>query len=79
VNCPPSSPPNHSPSPRPHLFQFSALPLQLRLELRPVGVQLGMTVGHGLQFIEHGGHIPRHADLIGLCVVGLGSTPWPPI
>jgi hypothetical protein len=35
-------------------------------------VQLGVFLAHGPQLIEHGGHIPRHADLIGLGVVGLG-------
>jgi hypothetical protein len=29
-------------------------PLQPRLEARPVGVQLGMTISQDLQFIEHG-------------------------
>jgi hypothetical protein len=46
--------------------------LKLRLEPRSVSVQLGMVVSPGLQFIEHGGHIPRHADLIALGMVGLG-------
>jgi hypothetical protein len=41
-----------------HLVQF-------RLKPRPIGVQLGMTVGHGLHFREHGGHITGHANLIG--------------
>jgi hypothetical protein len=36
-------------------------------------VQFGATVGHGLQFIEHGGDVPRHADLIGLGVVSLSA------
>jgi hypothetical protein len=31
-----------------------------------------MAVSHGLQFIEHGGDVPRHANLVGLGVVGLG-------
>jgi hypothetical protein len=44
--------------------------VQFRLKPRPVGVQFGVTVGQGLQFIEHGGDVPRHADLIGLGVVG---------
>jgi hypothetical protein len=35
-------------------------------------VQLGVFVGHGPQLIEHGGHIPRHADLVGLGVVSFG-------
>ena len=41
----------------------------------PIGVQFGVAVGQGLQYIEHGGHIPRHADLIRL---GMVSTPAPP-
>jgi hypothetical protein len=44
------------------LFQFGALFLQLRLEPRPVGV----FISQGLQLVEHHGHIPRYADLVGL-------------
>jgi hypothetical protein len=33
-------------------------------------MDIGMSIDHGLQFIEHGGYIPRHADLIGLGMVG---------
>jgi len=29
------------------------------------------AVGHGLQFIEHGGDIPRHVDMIGCGMAGL--------
>jgi hypothetical protein len=46
--------------------------LQLRREPGTVGVHLGVMVRHGPQFIEHGRHVARHADLIGLGVVGLG-------
>jgi hypothetical protein len=31
-----------------------------------------MFVRQDLQFIEHDGHVARHADLIGLGVVALG-------
>src|SRR4051812_6798332 len=31
----------------------------------------GMLVSHSSQFIEHGSHIPRHADLIGCVLAGL--------
>jgi hypothetical protein len=31
----------------------------------------GMLVSHSSQFIEHGSHIPRHADLIGCGMAGL--------
>jgi hypothetical protein len=34
-------------------------PLQFRLEPRPFRVHLGVTVGNGSQFIEHGCHIAR--------------------
>ena len=34
-------------------------------------MQFGMTIGQGFQFIEHGGHVPRHADLIGLGMISL--------
>ena len=53
------------------MFQFGPLPLQLRLKPRLVGVQFGMTVGHGPRFIEHGGDIPRHVDMIGCGMAGL--------
>ena len=57
------SPPDQPPPPRPaRAYQFGALPLQLRLKSGPVGVKFG----HSLQLIEHGGHIPRHVDQIGL-------------
>jgi hypothetical protein len=59
------SPPHQPPPPRP------ARPLKLCLESSPVGVQLGVTAGHGLQFIEHADDIPRHADLVRLGVVSL--------
>jgi hypothetical protein len=49
-------------------------PLHSGLEARPVGVHLGMPIGQSLQFIEHGGDIARHADLIGLGMVGLGAS-----
>ena len=45
--------------------------LQLRAKPSSVGVQFGVTVSHGPQVLEHDGHIPRHADLIGLGVIGL--------
>jgi hypothetical protein len=32
-------------------------------------VQFGITISHGLQLIEHHGHVPRHVNLIGLGVV----------
>jgi hypothetical protein len=32
-------------------------------------VEFGLAIRHSLQFIEHGGYIPRHADLIGLGAV----------
>ena len=38
-------------------------------EPRPVGMQLGVPIGQGPQFIEHGCDVARHADLIG--------RPWP--
>jgi hypothetical protein len=38
-----------------------------------VGVQLGVAISHGLQLVEHDGDIPRHADLIGLGMVGFGA------
>jgi hypothetical protein len=47
---PPDQPPPWSPRP----CQFGALPFQLCLKPRPVSVHL----------VEHGGDIPRHADLI---------------
>jgi hypothetical protein len=31
----------------------------------------GMLVSHSPQFIKHGCHIPRHADLIGLGMISL--------
>jgi hypothetical protein len=34
-------------------------------------VQFGIAVGHSVQFVEHGRHIARHADLISLGLVGL--------
>jgi hypothetical protein len=46
------------------LFQIGGQPVHVRRESRPVSVQFGMAVSHGLQFIEHDGDIPRHADLI---------------
>jgi hypothetical protein len=33
-----------------------------------------VTVSQDLQFIEHGGNIPRHADLVGLGLVGAGAA-----
>jgi hypothetical protein len=47
---PPDQPPPWSPRP----CQFGALPFQLCLKPRPVSVHL----------VEHGGDIPRYADLI---------------
>jgi hypothetical protein len=41
------------------------------LEPPPISVQLGVAIGQGPQLIEHGGDIPRHADLISLGLVGL--------
>ena len=38
---------------------------------RPVGVQVGVAIGHGPQILEHVCHIPRHADLIGYGMAGL--------
>jgi hypothetical protein len=35
-------------------------------------MQFSVLVGQGFQFIEHDGHIPRHAHLIGLGMVRLG-------
>jgi hypothetical protein len=49
--------------PRP--CQFSARLFQLRLETRLVGMEGSMFVRRGFQFIEHDGHVARHADLIG--------------
>jgi hypothetical protein len=56
----PTTPPR---SPRP--YQFGARLTQFRLKPRPVGVQFGVAVSHGLHFREHGGHITGHANLIG--------------
>lgn len=39
--------------------------LQLSFQLRSVGVQFGVAVSHGPQVLEHGCHVPHHADLIG--------------
>ena len=36
-------------------------------------MQLGVFVGHGPHVLEHGCHVPHHADLIGLGVIGLGA------
>jgi hypothetical protein len=47
------------------LFQF-------RFQPRPISMKGGMFVRQGFQLIEHGHHVPRHADLIGLSVVGFG-------
>ena len=67
------SPPQQTAQPGlPCPCQFGARLFQLRLKPRPVGVQFGVFVRQGLQFIEHGGHIPRHADLIGFGMVSLG-------
>ena len=38
--------------------------LQLGFQPCSVGVQLGVAIGHGPQFIEHAGDILRHADLV---------------
>ena len=35
-------------------------------------MQLGLAIGQSLQLVEHGSDVARHADLIGLGVVGLG-------
>jgi hypothetical protein len=56
----------------PRLFQFGGQPVHIRLEPRPVSLQLGLPIGQRPQFIEHGCDVARHADLIGLGVVGLG-------
>jgi hypothetical protein len=63
----------HIPQPVPLLPSSAEQPppwpprlLQFHLETGAIGVQFGMTISHGLQFVEHGGHIPRHANLIGL-------------
>jgi hypothetical protein len=40
-----------------------------------VSVQCGLSLGQGPQLIEHAGDILRHTNLIGLCMVGLGSRP----
>jgi hypothetical protein len=51
------------PSRPPRLFQ-------LRLKARPLNVKFNVFVGQSLQLIEHGCHVARHADLIGLGVIG---------
>jgi hypothetical protein len=51
------------PSRPPRLFQ-------IRLKARPLDVKFNVFVGQSLQFIEHGCHVPRHADLIRLGVIG---------
>jgi hypothetical protein len=61
------------PSRPPRLFQLGSQPVHIRLKPRPVGVQLGVSISQGLQLVEHHGHVPRHADLIGFGVVGLGA------
>ena len=38
-----------------------------------VGIKGGMFVRQHLEFIEHGGDIPRHADLIALGMIGLSQ------
>jgi hypothetical protein len=64
----------HQPSPpwplRP--CQFGARLVQFRLKSRLVGMKGSMFVRQGFQFIEHDGHVARHADLIALGMVGLG-------
>jgi hypothetical protein len=55
----------------PRLLQFGARLVQFRLEPRSIGMQFGVTISQRLQFIEHDGHVARHADLIRLGVVSL--------
>jgi hypothetical protein len=54
-------------------IRILARALQLGFQPCSVGVQFGLTIGHGPQFIEHAGGVLRHADLIGFGVVSLGS------
>jgi len=53
------------------MLQFGTCAFEFRLKPRLIGMHLGMAVGQRPQLVEHGGRIPRHADLIGLGVVGL--------
>jgi hypothetical protein len=55
----------------PRLFQFGGQPVHIRLEPRPVSLQLGLPIGQRPQFIEHGCDVARHADLIGLGMISL--------
>src|SRR5688500_17765183 len=65
------SPPDQPPLSRPAcLLHLGARLFQLRLKPRPVNVHLGMEISHGPQLVEHGGDIPRPADLIGFGVIG---------
>jgi hypothetical protein len=50
-------PKNPQPPWSPRLVQF-------RLKPRLVGVKDSMPISQRLQFIEHHGHVARHADLI---------------
>jgi hypothetical protein len=45
----------------------------LGLQPSPVGVQFGMAVGQGAQFLEHGGDLLRHPGLFGLGVVSISA------
>jgi hypothetical protein len=68
--------PSHQPPPPPRpprLLQLGGQPVHIRLKPRLVGVQLGVMVGHGPQFIEHGGHIAGYAHLVRLGLVGFGQ------
>ena len=57
---------DYSPPPwPPRPCQFSARLLQFRLKPRLVGMKGGVAVSQGFQFIEHGCHVARHANLIG--------------
>jgi hypothetical protein len=55
----------------PCLLQIGGQPVHIRLEPRPVGVQIGIAIGQRLQLVEHDGHVARHADLIGLGMISL--------
>src|SRR4051812_18363395 len=63
--CPPPSVPDQPPPPRPaRLLQLGGKPVYIRLESRARSVCISAW-GSAMAFIEHGGHISRHADLIG--------------
>jgi len=69
----PSAPYQTSPPRSARLRQLGSQPVHIRLEPRPVGVHLGMAIGHGSQFIEHHGVHPGF-----LVAVGAGVTSRPP-